>query len=234
MKLDAAMLRKLPLALRVQIEENAQRKPLTQSELAAEQRRILAVLRKYKEPGRRIDRDSTSTPEKAFSEVRATANVGKLYGESHKQLEKRLAVVDAAEAVLAIFTLVRQSPGERPPRTSSIRITAGRVASCPERWAFFACKITARVRRAPARANEPHGPCAWKRDTVSPPCCRNRHATDQCRRSRDLGTGYSIGSGRCRRQIPRGEHNVIIRRRRTAARPSRIQWPAKPRRRRRP
>jgi N6-adenosine-specific RNA methylase IME4 len=106
MKLNRDVLRKLPLALRIEIEENAQRKPLTQSELAAEQQRILAVLRKLKAPGTRTDLTAESTAlqrggllEKPFSKVaRATAIVGKLYGESHKQLEKRLAVVEAAEA----------------------------------------------------------------------------------------------------------------------------------------
>jgi N6-adenosine-specific RNA methylase IME4 len=95
MKLDVATLRKLPLALRVEIEENAQRKPLTQSELAAEQQRILTALRKHRAQGKRTDRASS---EKDFSEVRATAIVGKLYGESHKQVEKRQAVVEAAAA----------------------------------------------------------------------------------------------------------------------------------------
>jgi hypothetical protein len=60
MKLNADILRKLPLALRVEVEENAQRKPLTQSELAFEQRRILAELRKHKTPGTRNDLKSTS------------------------------------------------------------------------------------------------------------------------------------------------------------------------------
>jgi N6-adenosine-specific RNA methylase IME4 len=95
MKLDADTLRKLPLALRIEIEENALRKPLTQSELAAEQQRILAALRKHKASGQRTDLNGTS--EKVFSEVRATAIVGKLYGESHKQVEKRRAVCDAAK-----------------------------------------------------------------------------------------------------------------------------------------
>ena len=98
MKLDVDTLRKLPLALRIEVEENAQRKPLTQSELAIEQRRILTALRKHKTPGQRTDLNGNkSTSEKAFSEVRATAIIGKLYGESHKQIEKRLAVVEAAE-----------------------------------------------------------------------------------------------------------------------------------------
>ena len=51
MKLDRDIMRKLPLALRVEIEENALRKALTQSELAVEQRRIIKELRKHTRPG---------------------------------------------------------------------------------------------------------------------------------------------------------------------------------------
>jgi N6-adenosine-specific RNA methylase IME4 len=99
MKLNRDVLQKLPLALRVEIEENAQRKPLTQSELAIEQRRILAELRKHKAPGTHTDlKEGKATSEKAFSEVRATGIVGKLFNESHKQVEKRFAIVDAAAA----------------------------------------------------------------------------------------------------------------------------------------
>ena len=97
MKLDADMLRRLPFALRVEIEENAQRKPLTQSELAIEQRRILAELRKHKTPGARTDLKA-GTSGQTFPEVRATDLVAKLFNESRKQVEKRLAVVEAAEA----------------------------------------------------------------------------------------------------------------------------------------
>jgi hypothetical protein len=56
MKLNRDILRKLPLALRIEIEENALRKALTQSELATEQKRILDELRKLKAPGTRTDR----------------------------------------------------------------------------------------------------------------------------------------------------------------------------------
>jgi N6-adenosine-specific RNA methylase IME4 len=97
MKLNRDIFRKLPLGLRIQIEENAQRKPLTQSELAIEQRRILAELRKHKTPGERTDL-KPGTSGKTFPEVRATDLVGKLFNESRKQVEKRLAIVDAAEA----------------------------------------------------------------------------------------------------------------------------------------
>jgi len=97
MKLDVDMLQKLPFALRVEIEENAQRKPLTQSELAFEQRRILTALRKHKTPGKRTDLKAR-TSGKDFPQVRATDVVGKLFNESRKQVEKRIAVVEAAEA----------------------------------------------------------------------------------------------------------------------------------------
>jgi N6-adenosine-specific RNA methylase IME4 len=99
MKLDRDLLRKLPLALRIEIEENSERKSLTQSELAHQQQRIVEELRKHTTPGKRTDlKDGNATSEKGFSEVRATAVVGKLYGESHKQVEKRLQIVEVAEA----------------------------------------------------------------------------------------------------------------------------------------
>jgi N6-adenosine-specific RNA methylase IME4 len=94
MEFNRDILRKLPYALRVEIEENAARKELTQSELAEVQARILAELRKQAKPGARTD----LTSEKSFPEVRATEIVGALFNESHKQVEKRIAVVEAAEA----------------------------------------------------------------------------------------------------------------------------------------
>jgi N6-adenosine-specific RNA methylase IME4 len=99
MKLNRDILRKLPLALRIEIEENAQRKALTQSELATEQRRILIELRKHLTPGARSDLKASSA--KAFAQVeekRATKIVGKLFNESDRQVEKRLAIIDAANA----------------------------------------------------------------------------------------------------------------------------------------
>jgi N6-adenosine-specific RNA methylase IME4 len=88
MELNRDVLRKLPLALRIEIDENAGHKPLTQSELAIE----------HQTPGKRTDLQGAKvTSEKTFSEVRATALVGKLFNESHKQVEKRFAIVDAAE-----------------------------------------------------------------------------------------------------------------------------------------
>jgi N6-adenosine-specific RNA methylase IME4 len=99
MKLNADMLARLPFKLRVEIEENALRKPLTQSELAFEQRRILAELRKHKTPGTRTDlKGGEATSGKDLPQVHVTAVVGKIYGESRTQVEKRFAIVDAAEA----------------------------------------------------------------------------------------------------------------------------------------
>ena len=87
---------KLPLALRIEIEENAQRKALTQSELATQQKQLLDELRKHKTPGKRTDLDGTPASGKA--EVRLTGIVGKIFNEGHAVVEKRLAVVAAAKA----------------------------------------------------------------------------------------------------------------------------------------
>jgi SAM-dependent methyltransferase len=102
MKLDSDTLENLPFALRVEIDENAQRKPLTQSELALQQRLVLRELRKHKTPGQRTDLKA-GTSGKSFPEVRATDIVGKLFNESRKQVEKRLAVFEAAEQDPARF-----------------------------------------------------------------------------------------------------------------------------------
>ena len=99
MKLDPTTLGELPRALRIEISENLFRKPLKQSELAAQQARILAILRGHTQQGRRTDLEG-GTSGKAFPQVeaRATDVVGRLFGESRKQVEKRLAIVEAAEA----------------------------------------------------------------------------------------------------------------------------------------
>jgi N6-adenosine-specific RNA methylase IME4 len=97
MELDRDILRQLPFALRVEIEENAVRKDLTQSELAEQQVRILAELRKHAKPGARTDLTSGKTLPKVETD-RATDVVGKLFGESREQVKKRIAVVEAAKA----------------------------------------------------------------------------------------------------------------------------------------
>jgi hypothetical protein len=96
MEFTRDILRQLPFSVQVEIEENAQRKSLTQTELAHQQERILKELRKHTVPGARNDLQPTSA--KGFAEVRPTAVVGKIFNESHRQVEKRLAIVAAAEA----------------------------------------------------------------------------------------------------------------------------------------
>jgi N6-adenosine-specific RNA methylase IME4 len=97
MDLNRDAIRLLPVELQIEIEENVRRQPLTQTELAIAQRAILEVLQKQAKPGTRTDL-GTGTYEKPFSEVRATSIIGKLFNESHKQVEKRQAVLAAAEA----------------------------------------------------------------------------------------------------------------------------------------
>jgi N6-adenosine-specific RNA methylase IME4 len=94
MQLDRSALRALPRPLQIEIEENVQRKEWTQSETAVVQRRLLEIVRSQAQPGRRTD----LTAENAFSAVRdrATAVVGRLFGESHKQVEKRLDILNKA------------------------------------------------------------------------------------------------------------------------------------------
>ena len=101
MELTRELLSSLPMALRIEIEENALRKDLTQSELAKLQERVLSLVRRQSNQGQRTDLDRTSG--KAFPEVkqepeRATEAVGRLFGESGKQVHKRLEVVKAAKA----------------------------------------------------------------------------------------------------------------------------------------
>jgi DNA methylase len=85
---------KLQLPFRTEIDENAHRKPLTQSELGRQQLRLRDEIRKLTNPGARTDLTSAKT----FAQVkRVTKLVGQLYGESDRQVEKRIAVLDAAE-----------------------------------------------------------------------------------------------------------------------------------------
>jgi tRNA1(Val) A37 N6-methylase TrmN6 len=96
-KLDREIFAQLPLALRIEIDENLQRKPLAQSELARQQQHILEEVRKHTAPGTRTDLADSATFAKLFAKVRVTDFVGDLYKESARQIEKRLAVVAAAE-----------------------------------------------------------------------------------------------------------------------------------------
>jgi 16S rRNA G966 N2-methylase RsmD len=99
MTFDRTLYDQLPLAVRVAVDENALRKALTQSELAIQQRQLLAELRKHTAPGTRSDLPISATSAKSFAQVkRATGIVGQLFGESYRTIEKRIAVVEAAEA----------------------------------------------------------------------------------------------------------------------------------------
>ena len=110
MDLSVDTLRRLPLALRIEIEENAQRKDLTQTELAEQQEHILAALREHTQQGRRTDLDPT-TSAKTFAQVeaRATDAVGRIFGESGRQVEKRLAVLKAAREEPEQFGALREA-----------------------------------------------------------------------------------------------------------------------------
>jgi N6-adenosine-specific RNA methylase IME4 len=98
MELTSELLAKLPMEFRIEIEENVMRKDLTQSELAEQQERILKMLREHgSQQGRRTDLEETSGTIEPTSS-RATEVVAKMFGESRHTVEKRLALVRAAES----------------------------------------------------------------------------------------------------------------------------------------
>ncbi len=90
------MLKKLPLNLRIEIEENLLRKSFTQTELAMIQKKLIAELSKpdYKNQGKRGD---TSTRNLVGAENRknhyenTTEKVARLFGESEPTLRERLS-----------------------------------------------------------------------------------------------------------------------------------------------
>jgi len=94
-ELTRELLAKLPMSLRIEIEENAQRKDLSQSELAAVQELLINELSRHKAPGSRTDLKPSSARKQA--EVRATTLIGKLFNEGHDKVEKRLAIAKAAK-----------------------------------------------------------------------------------------------------------------------------------------
>jgi N6-adenosine-specific RNA methylase IME4 len=98
MELTEELLGKLPMSLRIEIEENAMRKDLTQSELAAQQEQILEAIRTHgSQQGRRTDLETSGSFEPEVK-LRATEAVAKIFGESRATLERRLAIVKAAKA----------------------------------------------------------------------------------------------------------------------------------------
>ena len=96
MEITPDILKALPINLRAEIEENVVRKNLTQSEIAEIQRRLREEFSVQTKQGMRTDLTSANK----FAEVgigRVTEQVGKLFGESDRIVEKRLEIIDAAE-----------------------------------------------------------------------------------------------------------------------------------------
>jgi N6-adenosine-specific RNA methylase IME4 len=114
MQIDTALMRQLPWALRIELTENLERKPYTQEELARIERRIIGLLAPHRGGARSFAPEAPT--QKAFPVAPSdaeeptpasippaepdtiTAKVAKLFGESDKQVRKRIEVVEAAEA----------------------------------------------------------------------------------------------------------------------------------------
>lgn len=102
---EVEKLSELPLSLRQEVAENVHRKDLTETELAAVQSRLKKELGKYSEQGKRTDLeereeiDDIGTSPKVFEEVDkgSTEIIGNMFGESHRNVEKRTSVYEAAE-----------------------------------------------------------------------------------------------------------------------------------------
>jgi N6-adenosine-specific RNA methylase IME4 len=97
MKIDRELLRRLPRALRIEVEENLQRKDFPPSELAAVWRAIEAHERTAAKArqGERTDRHAGNLSRR-FG--RARDKIGAVAGVSGRTLQKIVAVVAAAEA----------------------------------------------------------------------------------------------------------------------------------------
>src|SRR5947209_4812320 len=108
------MLAQLPKALRIEIDENVQRKDFTETELAHLQRRLIGHLseeaKKRQLAGRAAEpaqpRDvqaagpegvPPSTAPKAHRRLSTTEKVARMFGEKEETVRRRLAVVEAAE-----------------------------------------------------------------------------------------------------------------------------------------
>jgi N6-adenosine-specific RNA methylase IME4 len=99
--LDRELLRRLPSHLRIEIEENIQRKDFTESELGAIQRALIDELSKPEMKRQGARTDLTCTAQDRTSSTRrqnTTEKVAKLFGESERTVQRRLDVLSAAEA----------------------------------------------------------------------------------------------------------------------------------------
>lgn len=100
MEVDSDLLKKLSLPLRREVAENIYRKDLTETELAAVQSRLKQELRKHTNQGRRTDLDDEKeTSPKDFRKVErgTTGIIGEIFGESHRNVEKRTLVYEASQ-----------------------------------------------------------------------------------------------------------------------------------------
>ena len=84
----------------IEINENLKRKDFTEEEKAEIQRYLIEKYSDQTNQGQRNDlvNPKVSTYEKTFSQVkRTTQKVGEIFGESHKQVEKRKEIFEAIE-----------------------------------------------------------------------------------------------------------------------------------------
>ena len=101
MNVDPKLLAALPLLLRVEIEENVQRKEFTQSELADIQLTLIDHLSSHKNQGQRNDLTCTEKPVQVDAPARrenSTEQVARIFGESERTVRNRIDVVQAAAA----------------------------------------------------------------------------------------------------------------------------------------
>ncbi|MFI5450470.1 MAG: DNA methyltransferase, partial [Candidatus Bathyarchaeia archaeon] len=101
-ELDLQVVQKLPLALRVEVEENLIRKNFTDSELATIQKRLIDELSKpeYKHQGKKLgmeEAEKSSSPSKQRWE-NTTQKVARLFNESETTVRKRIEVVEKVRA----------------------------------------------------------------------------------------------------------------------------------------
>jgi hypothetical protein len=75
MELTRELLTKLPMSIRIEIEENASRKDISQSELAAVQKHITEELQKHTAPGTRNDLKPTSAKSLAAAIVTSKSGI---------------------------------------------------------------------------------------------------------------------------------------------------------------
>ena len=100
--INIELIRQLPLALRIELEENLLRKDFTQQELASIQKRLISEFGEHKEQGKRTDLGDGTCTELSVQVVpirreNVTEKVAKIFGESERTVRNRLEVVEAAE-----------------------------------------------------------------------------------------------------------------------------------------